>query len=97
MTEDDKKLLDTFDGKIRHLIFLYKNLEEENASLKQLLAERDRYIESIRQNQIELEEKYKNLKMARMISINDGEIRNTKKELADLVREVDKCIALLNE
>ena len=45
----------------------------------------------------ELEEKYTNLKMARIISINDNELRDTKQRLARLVREVDKCIALLNE
>ena len=97
MTEDDKKLLDSFDGKVRHIAFLYERLKEENASLKKLVADKDQTIENIRLSKNELEEKYRNLKMARMISINDGEIRDTKKELSDLVREVDKCIALLNE
>ena len=40
---------------------------------------------------------YTNLKTARIISINDNELRDTKQRLARLVREVDKCIALLNE
>ena len=45
----------------------------------------------------ELETRYANLKMARMISVNDDEIRDTKQRLTRLVREVDKCIALLNK
>ena len=40
---------------------------------------------------------YTNLKTARILSINDNELRDTKQRLAKLVREVDKCIALLNE
>ena len=62
MTEEDKKLLHTFEGKLR-----------------------------------QLEAKYINLKNARILSINDNDLRDTKQRLAKLVREVDKCIALLNE
>ena len=35
--------------------------------------------------------------MARILSIQDNELRDTKQRLVRLVREVDKCIALLNE
>ena len=45
----------------------------------------------------EAEAQYTNHKMARLISINDNELRDTIQRLARLVREVDKCIALLNE
>ena len=45
----------------------------------------------------ELEVRYTNLKMARTISIHDKDINDTKQRLSRLVREVDKCIALLNE
>lgn len=97
MTEKDKNLLDTFEGKVRHLVFLYDKLKEENESLKQTLAEKDNEMSAMKQELSELESKYKNLKMARMFSVNIDEIRDAKKELSDLVREVDKCIALLNE
>ena len=40
---------------------------------------------------------YANLKSARIISINDNELKDTRQRLMKLVREVDKCIALLNE
>ena len=45
----------------------------------------------------ELEDMYANLKSARIISINDNELKDTRQRLMKLVREVDKCIALLNE
>jgi hypothetical protein len=35
--------------------------------------------------------------MARVIGVTDRDIADTKQRLAKLVREVDKCIALLNE
>ena len=71
-------------------MFLYDELKKENVSLRQLLSQKEA-------SRKELEEQYTNLKMARIISINDSELRDTKQRLARLVREVDKCIALLNE
>lgn len=97
MTEEDKKLLNTFEGKLRHLLLLYKEVKKENASLRELLAEKENEILRMESSRKELEEKYTNLKMARIISINDSELRDTKQRLARLVREVDKCIAMLNE
>ncbi len=97
MTEEDKKLLNTFEGKLRHLLLLYEEVKKENASLRELLAEKDNEILRTENSRKELEEKYTNLKMARIISINDSELRDTKQRLARLVREVDKCIAMLNE
>ena len=49
------------------------------------------------QSRKELEARYTDLKMARTISLYDKDIKDTKQRLTSLVREVDKCIALLNE
>lgn len=97
MTEEDKKLLNTFEGKLRHFMFLYEELKQENVSLRELLSEKEEELLQAKNSRKELEEKYTNLKMARILSINDNELRDTKQRLARLVREVDKCIALLNE
>ena len=97
MTEEDKKLLNAFEGKLRHLLFLYEEVKNENVSLKRLVQEKEQEIESVKRSLKELEDNYTNLKAARMISINDNELKDTKQRLARLVREVDKCIALLNE
>lgn len=78
-------------------MYLYNELKKENTSLKQLLFEKEEEIACMVDSRKELEARYTNLKMARMISINDNELRDTKQRLSKLVREVDKCIALLNE
>ena len=38
MTEEDKKLLSTFEARLRHFMYLHDELTRENARLKQLLA-----------------------------------------------------------
>jgi predicted nuclease with TOPRIM domain len=97
MTEEDKKLLNTFEGKLRHFMYLFEELKKENTSLRQLLSDKEAEISRLDEKIKDLEIQYTNLKTARIISINDNELRDTKQRLARLVREVDKCIALLNE
>ena len=51
----------------------------------------------VRADYKELENNYTNLKTATTISLNGSDVKETKLRLSKLVREVDKCIALLNE
>ena len=78
-------------------MFLYEELRQENADLKQLLMLKDKEILLLEQSQKDLEAQYTNLKMARTLSLYDKDIKDTKQRLSGLVREIDKCIALLNE
>lgn len=97
MTEEDKRLLNTFEGRLRNLLFLFEEQKKEIASLRHLLEEKEAAIARMESDRKEQESRYANLKMARIISINDTELNDTKKRLTRLVREVEKCIALLNE
>ena len=78
-------------------MFLYDELKQENADLKQCLSQKDEEIRLLIMSKKELEAQYTDLKMARTISLYDKDIKDTKQRLTNLVREVDRCIALLNE
>ena len=78
-------------------MFLYEELEQENAKLKKVLLHKDEEIRQLEQRRKDLEAQYTDLKMARTISLYDKDIKDTKQRLSSLVREIDKCIALLNE
>lgn len=97
MTEEDKKLLSTFEARLRHLMYLHDELKRENAEIKQLLEEKQEEVAKLRSDFNELEVVYANLKIAKTISLTSNEVKDTKQRLSKLVREVDKCIALLNE
>ena len=97
MTEEDRKLIGSFEGKLRHFMFLFDELKQENADLKLLLTQKDKELKQLELSRKELEARYTDLKMARTISLYDKDIKDTKQRLSSLVREVDKCIALLNE
>ncbi len=97
MTEEEKKLLNTFETQLRHLIYLHDELKRENTELKKLLNIEKLKNEKVQAQYDELEVSYTNLKTATAISLNGSDVKETKLRLSKLVREVDKCIAWLNE
>ena len=97
MTEEEKKLLNSFETQLRHLIYLHDELKRENAELKKLLENEKLKNEKVQAQYDELEVSYTNLKSATAISLNGSDVKETKLRLSTLVRKVDKCIALLNE
>ena len=97
MTEEEKKLLKTFETQLRHLMYLHDELKRENAGLRKLLENEKLKNEKVQAQYDELEVNYTNLKTATAISLNGSDVKETKLRLSKLVREVDKCIALLNE
>lgn len=97
MKEEERKLLSTFEARLRQLMYLHDELKRENTGLKQLLEEQKEENNKILNDLKRLETEYANLKTGTTISLNGGDVRETKLRLSKLVREVDKCIALLNE
>lgn len=97
MTEEEEKLLSTFETQLRHLMYLHDELKRENAGLRKLLENEKLKNEKVQAQYDELEVNYTNLKTATAISLNGSDVKETKLRLSKLVREVDKCIALLNE
>lgn len=97
MTEKEKELLSTFEARLRHLIYLHDELKRENAELRQALTQQKEEHQRTQDAYRELEKSYTDLKTATTISLNGSDVKETKLRLSKLVREVDKCIALLNE
>ena len=96
MTKEEEKALHTFETRVRQLIIAHRELMAENAELYAMVDERDRLLAEAKA-EIELHKRnYANLKLAKMIEISDDELKNAKQRLAKLVRDVDKCIALIN-
>lgn len=97
MIDEEKKQLSTFEARLRHMLFLHDELMRENAELKQLLKTKEEECGQVHAEYKTLEANYTNLKTAMTISLNGSDVKETKLRLSKLVREVDKCIAMLNE
>ncbi|MCK9179878.1 MAG: hypothetical protein PHQ88_00105 [Bacteroides sp.] len=97
MTEKEKELLSIFEARLRLLVQQHKKLKEDLITSQDLLEQKTKDYEELAKKLKEVEQSYNHLKTAKVISIYDTEVDETKNRLSWLVREVDKCINLLNE
>lgn len=96
MTEKDEKLLADFELRMKQLMYLCDALTEENKTLRKELSNKNTIVENLSVEMEHLKKKYDNLKFAKALSSqNEEEMLKSKKKLSKLVRDVDKCIALL--
>ena len=96
MTEVDDIVIENFESKLNRLMRAYTQLLVDNAALREQLDLQSVELTKVREQYNELAESYANLKLAKIISVGDSEMGDTQRRLSKLVREVDKCIALLN-
>lgn len=97
MTDEQKIMLSVFEDRVRKVLYRCDSLQMENADLKTKLSAKQDELKTANLKIQELNSQYDNLKIARVVTINQGEVKNAKQRLSKLVREVDRCIALLNE
>jgi len=98
MTDNDKKILAEFETRMRQLMYLCDSLKEENTRLGRELTEKNTEIRVLTSEIKELKTKYDNLRFAKSFSSgNQEEMQNAKNRLSKLVRDVDRCIAILKK
>ncbi len=96
MTPEEQIVLRTFETRVRQLILKYRELETENRELYGMLDAQEKQIVALNNEKKRLQEAYSTLKLAKMMEIGDDDLKNAKTRISKLVKEVDKCIALLN-
>ena len=79
------------------MILRYRSVCEENAALKDEVAQRDDRIKVLEEQLVQAKKDYNALMTARMIEISDTDMEVAQKRIAKLIREVNKCITLLSE
>ena len=96
MTEDDSKLIEQFESKIRKLVDLYDTVKCSNSELQSQLEAKDEEIKQLKDELAALKESYQNLKRSKVLEVSGHDIDDTKRRVSGLVREIDHCIKLLN-
>lgn len=96
MTKEEEITLRRFETRVRQLILQYKALLAENEQLHSVVKEMERTMERKQKEYDSLKADFANLKLAKMLEINDSDVKDAKSRLSKLIKDVDKCIALLN-
>lgn len=95
MNPSEKTLTD-FETRVRQMILQFQELKKENGHLQDLLSEQAHEIDELKAKVTQAENDYNSLKMARMLEITDGNLDEAKERLARMIRQVNKCIAILS-
>ena len=96
MTEEDHLLLNDLKRSTQQLFEKYNELEQKNKMLSNQVENLKQEIELMEHEKIELGRSYEQLKVANRILSEQDETGEAKQKIDFLIREIDKCIALLN-
>ncbi len=96
MNPNDKTLA-TFETRVRQLILRFQELKKENDELSAKVSDNEQAINDLKARLSQADSDYATLKMAKMVEITDGDLESAKARVAKLIREVNKCIAILSD
>jgi hypothetical protein len=98
MTNRYEELIHAFETKLRKLISEYKSLQEQNNLLKADSDRKQTDLMEAHQEILELRKSYDHLQIAKnMVGGSEAEKAESKQQITKMVREIDKCLALLDE
>ena len=91
------KTLADFEIRVRQMILQFQELKKENGRLQAIVGEQAAEIEELKARITQADNDYNSLKMARMLEITDGNLDDAKEHLSRMIRQVNKCIAILSD
>lgn len=93
---EHNELIVELKDKVKTIISLYEAVKTEKEALLRNNEELVSRVET-QNNEIEqLKKHYNNIKLAKLVSASSEDSYDAKLKINRLVREIDKCIALLN-
>ena len=96
MTSEQEITLRDFEALVRQLMMAYKDERRVNEKLREELAACQAKLQATDENLLRLSDEFQRRKTARMIEVSGEDIKMSRARITKLIREVDKCIALLD-
>ena len=92
-----KNIVNKIEVKLGKLIAKYQQVKQEKFILQQ---ENEDFVASLKLKEIEilnLQEKVNLMNISKSVDASKQEVKETRLKVNEYVREIDKCIALLNK
>lgn len=96
MTPNEQTLA-VFETRVRQMLLRFQELKEENEDLQACVKKNIQDIQQLKDRLAQADNDYNALKMARMVEITDKDLEGAKARLTKLIRDVNKCIAILSD
>ena len=93
----DGQTLALFQTRVRQMLLQFKQLKKENEELYAMVDKAENEARELRAELKRKTDEYDTLKMTKMLEVSDADIDASKNRLARLIRDVNKCIAILSE
>jgi phage shock protein A len=97
MTEEENTLLINLKDNVQQFFTEFESIENEKNLLENNVLELKQEIKLLEKEKSELSHKIEQLRLATHLLSGVDENREAKQKINKLVREIDKCIALLNK
>lgn len=96
MDQELMQVVTRLETRCRQMMFQHEKLLERLAMTEQKLAQEKERSKALEEEKHRLEEKYAQLKMARLIDMTDtDDLKLARKRINKMIAQVDRCIANL--
>jgi predicted RNase H-like nuclease (RuvC/YqgF family) len=96
MTSNEQTIL-AFETRVRQMILHFKQLKKENQDLLAQIEKDKQDIADLQAKLTQADNDYNSLKMAKMMQITDGDLEGAKARVNKMIKNVNKCIAILSD
>ena len=97
MTDEEQLLLNNLKLNVQRFFKEFAKIENEKKELEKSVLNLKHEIEKLQNEKSEISHKNEQLRLATHILSGVDENREAKQKINRLIREIDKCIALLNK
>ena len=95
--ESNEKVITQFETRVKQLILKFQELKKENQDLYAMVEKAEQEVKDLQAKLTQKDNDYNALKMAKMMTITDGDLETAKARVQKLIREVNKCITLVSD
>ena len=95
--DSNEKVITNFETRVRQLILRFQDLKKENQELYAMVEKTEQEVKDLQGKLTQKDNDYNALKMAKMMTITDGDLESAKARVQKLIREVNKCITLISD
>ena len=95
--DSNEKVITNFETRVRQLILRFQDLKKENQELYAMVEKAEQEVKNLEAKLTQKDNDYNALKMAKMMTITDGDLETAKARVQKMIREVNKCIAIMSD
>ncbi len=96
MSESESQIFNQLKDKVSRIIELYDKEKDKNELLLKENQDLKERVKTAQQNLDDIQTKYNKLKIAKKIMASSTNLNDARLKVNRMVREIDRCIALLN-